>query len=344
MTDKAKRALPQETQLALYRTMYLIRRFESRALEMYKSAKIHGTIHVALGQEATCAGAIAALQEHDYVTSTHRGHGHALAKGADPKAMFAELFGRETGSCKGRGGSMHIADVSVGMLGANGIVAGSTPLAVGAALSGRLRGTNNVVACFFGDAGANQGVFHESVNMAAIWKLPVLFICENNQYGVSTRITDVMAVENVADRAQAYGIPGVTVDGQDVELVYETTREMAERARGGHGPCIIECETYRFEGHNFGDPQVYRSREEVERWKQQRDPVVLYREILLERGFSEQLDKIEEEVEAEIAAAIEWAEQQPRPAAESVTDFVFSETGPHPDLMGRRSVFQAREV
>lgn len=344
MADSVRPALDKQKQLDLYRTMFLIRRFEQRALELYSQAKIHGTIHVALGQEATCAGAIAALETHDYVTSTHRGHGHALAKGADPAAMYAELFGREAGSCKGRGGSMHIADVSVGMLGANGIVAGSAPMAVGAALSGRLQNTNNVVACFFGDAGANQGAFHEAVNMAAIWELPVLFICENNQYGVSTRIQDVMSVDNVADRAQAYGIPGVTLDGQDVELVYAKSLEMVERARNGEGPCIIECKTYRFEGHNFGDPQVYRTKEEVAQWKEQRDPVVLYRETLAERGLGDELDAIEADVEAEIAKAIEWGLEQPFPSIESITQFVLSENGPHPDLVGRQRVFQEREV
>lgn len=341
---KPDTSIDRDTKLKLYRTMFLIRRFEQRSIELYSQATIHGTIHVALGQEATCAGSVLALQEHDYVTSTHRGHGHALAKGTDPRAMFAELFGRTTGSCKGRGGSMHIADVSVGMLGANGIVAGSAPMAVGAALSGRLRGTNNVVACFFGDAGANQGAFHEAVNMAAIWDLPVLFICENNEYGVSTRIEDVMSVENVADRAHAYGIPGVTLDGQDVELVYSTTLQMAERARNGEGPCIIECKTYRYEGHNFGDPQIYRSREEVDEWKKNRDPLILYREKLEADGLHEELAAIEAEVEAEITEAIEWASEQPIPAVESVTDYVFSENGPHPDLAGRHRVYQAEEV
>lgn len=342
--SRVDQGLPVATQLTLYRKMFAIRRFEQKAIELYSQSLIHGTIHAALGQEAACAGVIAALQPHDYVTSTHRGHGHALAKGAKMGPMFAELFGRTTGNCKGRGGSMHIADVSVGMLGANGIVAGSTSIAVGAALSGRLRGTHNVVACFFGDAGANQGSFFEAVNMAAIWKLPVLFVCENNQYGVSTRIYDVISVENVADRARGYGIPGLTLDGQDVELVYDRTRELADRARSGEGPCIIECKTYRYEGHNFGDPQVYRSKDEIEEWKQRRDPVVLYREKLRERGLEPEVARIEGEVERELQEAIAWALDGPVPDPDSVTDHVFVDDSPHPDLSGRRRVYRDEEV
>jgi len=335
--------LPQETQLDLYRRMFAVRRFEQKAMELYSQSRIHGTVHAAIGQEATGVGVIAALAPADYVTSTHRGHGHALAKGTKMEAMFAELFGRETGACKGRGGSMHIADVSVGMLGANGIVAGSTPLAVGAALSGRLRGTNNVVACFFGDAGSNQGAFHEAVNMAAIWKLPVLFVCENNQYGVSTRIYDVISVPDIAERAKAYGIPGLTLDGQDVEAVYATALAMAERGRRGEGPCIIECKTYRYEGHNYGDPQVYRAQEEVEAWKR-RDPVALYRAKLAERGLAEAVAGVELEVEAALQAAIAWAEQQPVPDPLTVTHFVYVGDDLHPDLSGRRQVFVPEEV
>ncbi|MDB4893772.1 MAG: dehydrogenase component [Firmicutes bacterium] len=331
--------LSREFRLSLFRKMLQVRRFEQKAIEMYQRSVIHGTIHSCVGQEASTVGVIAALEAKDYVTSTHRGHGHSLAKGSRIPAMFAELFGRETGCCRGRGGSMHIADVAVGMLGCNAIVAGSTPHAVGAALSGKLQGSNNVVACFIGDAAVNQGAFHESANLAAVWQLPVLFTVENNQYGVSTRIQDTTALKQLSDRAAGYGMPGVTVDGQDVEAVYAAALALTERGRRGEGPALLETITYRYEGHNYGQPMTYRSKEEIDSWRQ-KDPVFLYREKLAGMGYEADLKAIEAEVEQEMAAAIAWALEQPLPDVAEITDLVYVDNTPFPDLSGRRRVYE----
>ncbi|MGL6181356.1 MAG: thiamine pyrophosphate-dependent dehydrogenase E1 component subunit alpha, partial [Aestuariivirga sp.] len=242
--------------------MYLIRRFEEGAEEAYMRGLIHGTMHLSIGQEASAVGATMALRPSDFITSTHRGHGHCIGKGADPKLMFAEFFGKEEGYCRGRGGSMHIADVASGNLGANGIVGGGIPIAVGAALSLKKQKRDNVVICFFGDGATNEGAFHEALNMAAIWKLPVIFVCENNKYGMSVSTERSMAVPNVADRASAYGIKGVIVDGNAVADVAEAVLSAAADARASKGPTLIECKTYRTRGHSRSDRNRYRTKEE----------------------------------------------------------------------------------
>ncbi|MDH5532610.1 MAG: thiamine pyrophosphate-dependent dehydrogenase E1 component subunit alpha, partial [Candidatus Bathyarchaeota archaeon] len=235
--------------IEVYRKMLEIRRFEEKVYDLYGENLVPGTIHLYAGQEAVAAGVCANLRSDDYITSTHRGHGHCIAKGAQLKRVMAEILGKKTGYCSGKGGSMHIADFSIGMLGATAVVGAGLPIAAGAGLSIRLRKTDQVVACFFGEGASNQGTFHEGINMAAIWKLPVLFVCENNLYAMGTRQSIVMAIENVADRATAYGIPGVVVDGNDVMAVYEAAREAVERARSGKGPTLMECKTYRHKGH-----------------------------------------------------------------------------------------------
>src|SRR5271170_4588376 len=260
---------------AALRKMHLIRRFEEAAEDAYMRGLSYGTMHLSIGQEATAVGVCAALTDADYITSTHRGHGHCIAKGADVARMYAEFLGRETGYCHGRGGSMHIADLSKGNLGANGIVGGGIPIAVGAALSAKKRGAGAVAVSFFGDGANNEGAFHESLNIASIWKLPVIFVCENNQYAMSMAMARATAVANVADRASAYAIPGVIVDGNDFAAVAEASFQATERARAGEGPTLIEAKTYRTRGHSRSDRNRYRSREEIEAWKA-RDPITRF--------------------------------------------------------------------
>jgi TPP-dependent pyruvate/acetoin dehydrogenase alpha subunit len=310
--------------LKLYRTMYLIRRTEERLEELYRQGEVYGSLHLCIGQEATVTGALAALRPDDYMTCTYRGHGAVLAKGTPVRAVFAELMGRRTGCCKGRGGSMLLTDLSVGNLGATGIVGAGIPIAVGAALGARLSGSDRVAITFFGDGAANQGVFHEALNLAAVWKAPCIFFCENNQYAEMTPIRKEVAVDRLADRACAYGFPGVVVDGNDVEAVFEVTAEAAARARAGEGPTLIEAVTYRLCGHMFGDPETYRSREEVEAWRR-RDPLLLARERLLGRGLGpEAIQALEAQVEAEIEAAIQFARQSPEPEPEEALDYVYA--------------------
>jgi pyruvate dehydrogenase E1 component alpha subunit len=264
-------------------TMWTIRRFEEAVDDLFARGLMHGTMHLCIGQEASATGACMALRSDDAITSTHRGHGHCIGKGADLTRMMAELLAKETGYCRGRGGSMHLADVATGNLGANGIVAGGIPIAAGAALAYRLRGEDRVVACFFGDGATNEGAFHEAVNLAAIWKLPVVFICENNKYGMSFSTEKSMAVENVADRASAYGIPGVTVDGNDVEAVYDAVQTAVDRARAGEGPTLVENLTYRWKGHSKSDKNLYRTREEIAEWRA-KDPILRFEARIRETG------------------------------------------------------------
>jgi pyruvate dehydrogenase E1 component alpha subunit len=297
-----------EELLQALRRMYLIRRFEEGAEEAYMRGLIHGTMHLSIGQEASAVGATMALRRSDYITSTHRGHGHCIGKGADPKLMFAEFFGKEEGYCRGRGGSMHIADVASGNLGANGIVGGGLPIAVGAALAIRKKKRDDVALCFFGDGASNEGAFHESLNMASLWKLPVIFVCENNKYGMSVSTERSMAVANVADRAAAYKMPGIIVDGNSIADVAEAVTEAAARARRGDGPSLVECKTYRTRGHSRSDRNRYRSKEEIEDWKA-RDPIPRFEAELRAYGVAGEaaLTAIRESAEAEIAAAIEFA-------------------------------------
>ena len=310
--------------IEVYRKMLEIRRFEEKVYDLYGENLVPGTIHLYAGQEAVAAGVCANLRSDDYITSTHRGHGHCIAKGAQLKRVMAEILGKKTGYCSGKGGSMHIADFSIGMLGATAVVGAGLPIAAGAGLSIRLRKTDQVVACFFGEGASNQGTFHEGINMAAIWKLPVLFVCENNLYAMGTRQSIVMAIENVADRATAYGIPGVVVDGNDVMAVYEAAREAVERARSGKGPTLMECKTYRHKGHSRFDPAAYRPKEEVEEWLK-REPITRFRARLLEMKTltEEEADKIEQEVVVAIEEAVRFALESPYPAPEEALEHVY---------------------
>ncbi len=307
------------------RRMYLIRRFEEGAEEAYTRGLIHGTMHLSIGQEASAVGSCMDLRKTDYITSTHRGHGHCIAKGADPKLMFAEFFGKEEGYCRGRGGSMHIADVESGNLGANGIVGGGLPIAVGAALAIRKQKRDDVAVCFFGDGASNEGAFHEALNMAAIWKLPVLFICENNKYGMSVSTERSMAVKHVADRAPAYNMPGEIVDGNRIEDVSEAVMRATARARNGDGPSLIETKTYRIRGHSKSDRNRYRTKEEIEEWKA-RDPIGHFEANLEAFGIlrKDEAEAIRTAAEAEIASGVEFAKGGTDPSPADLTRDVYT--------------------
>jgi pyruvate dehydrogenase E1 component alpha subunit len=312
-------------QIELLRTMQRIRRFEERAEELYLGGELPGFIHLSIGQEACAAGACLALRTDDYITSTHRGHGHCLAKGAPMDRMMAELYAKSTGACKGKGGSMHIADFSVGMLGANGVVGGGANLAVGATIAARLRGTDQIAVCFFGDGASNRGPVHEAMNLAATWNLPVIFFCENNQYASTTSVKTVMKIEDIADRAAGYGMPGVIVDGNDVLAVYSMVLEYADRARNGGGPVLIEAKTYRMRGHFVGDPQVYRDPAEVQA-QRANDPIQRQtRRMLGERLLDEDgLERMKAEVEEELAAAVQFGRESPLPEPEEALDDLYA--------------------
>lgn len=305
--------------------MLEIRHFEERVYDLYGQNLVPGTLHLYAGQEAVAVGVCANLRKDDYITSTHRGHGHCIAKGAKLERIMAEILGKKTGYCKGKGGSMHIADFSVGMLGATAVVGAGIPIAAGAGLSIKMRGTNQVVACFFGEGASNQGTFHEGINMTSIWALPVLFVCENNLYAMGTRQSIVMAIENVADRAAAYGIPGRVVDGNDVLTVYEVAREAVERARQGKGPTLIECKTYRHKGHSRFDPATYRPKEEVEEWLK-RDPIPRFEAKLLEMNvLTEQgAKKVEDSVLADVEKAVKFAMESPYPEPEEALEDLYA--------------------
>lgn len=315
----------REQQVGMLRQMYLIRAFEEKTDELYLQGKIHGFTHLSIGQEAVPVGALSCLRPDDYITSTHRGHGHCIARGADVRLMMAELLGKEAGYCRGRGGSMHIADLGTGNLGANGIVGGGISIAMGAALAIRLRKTAQVALAFLGDGASNEGIFHESLNMASVWYLPVVYVCENNQYGMSTSVERALSVENVADRAAAYGMPGTVVDGNDVLSVYEAVCDAVERARQGEGPSLIEAKTYRWRGHSRSDPEAYRTRDEVEAWKS-RCPVRSFGARLVANTMlePEDLESMEAEVLAEIEAAVEFAEVSPEPRMEDIMEGVYA--------------------
>ncbi len=307
------------------RKMYLIRKFEEAAEQCYMRGLIHGTMHLSIGQEASAVGASLPLRREDYVLSTHRGHGHCIAKGGDPNAMFAEFFGKVTGYCRGRGGSMHIADVEGGNLGANGIVGGGLPIAVGVGMSIRMRKAGTVCMAFFGDGAANEGAFHESLNLAAIWRLPIVFVCENNQYAMSMPVGRAMAVPNVADRAPAYGMPGVVVDGNVFAAVAGAAGAAVERARSEGGPTLIECQTYRIRGHSRSDRNLYRTKEEIEDWRA-RDPILRLRRELAEAGRLDdaEADAIEAQAAQAIEAAVEFARNSPDPDPRDLTDDVYA--------------------
>lgn len=296
----------------LYRTMLRIRSFEEQCIQLSHKGLVGGSLHLYIGEEAIAAGSISVVNKDDYIASTHRGHGHCIAKGADIGRMFAELLGKETGYCKGRGGSMHIADVKIGMLGANGIVGAGIPIAVGAALAVKYRESKQVVLCFFGDGATGTGAFHEGVNLAAIWKLPVIFLCENNMYAITTPISKSCALPHVADRANGYGMPGVVVDGNDVIAVRDATLEAVNRARNGEGPTLIECKTYRWLGHHMGDDCKYRPPGELDAWKE-RCPIGNFRQWLFnEKVVTEgEFKDVEMQVLQEIEAAVTFAQDSP---------------------------------
>jgi pyruvate dehydrogenase E1 component alpha subunit len=323
----AFRAYSPEQLRDVLRKMYLIRRFEEGAEDSYTRGLIHGTMHLSIGQEASALGICMPLNSDDQITSTHRGHGHCIAKGAQVDRMFAEFFGKTTGYCKGRGGSMHIADVSQGNLGANGIVAGGIPIAVGAALSAKMQKNGKVVICFFGDGANNEGAFHESLNMASIWKLPVVFVCENNGYGMSTSTARSTAVANIADRAAGYSMPGVIVDGNNFSAVAEASSAAIERARRGEGPTLIESKTYRHRGHSKSDRNRYRTKEEIDEWKELRDPIALFETELRQFGILNDagIEEVRASVEKEIADAIQFAKDSPMPNTDAVLDYVYTE-------------------
>jgi acetoin:2,6-dichlorophenolindophenol oxidoreductase subunit alpha len=310
--------------------MHLIRRFEEAAEDSYIRGKSYGTMHLSIGQEATAVGVCSALTTRDYITSTHRGHGHCIAKGADAKRMFAEFLGRETGYCRGRGGSMHIADPSQGNLGANGIVGGGLPIAVGAAFSAKRLNTGAVAVAFFGDGANNEGAFHESLNLAAVWKLPAVFVCENNLYGMSVSTARSTAVTDVAARAAAYAMPGVIVDGNDFAAVAEAAFAATDRARAGEGPTLIECKTYRTRGHSRSDRNRYRTKEEIEAWRA-RDPIGLFETELVALGLigRDEIAAVAAAAEREVADAVAFAEASPVPDPRGLLDNVYTpvETG-----------------
>lgn len=317
--------LQRELCVDMLRKMYTIRFFEETVDDLFARGLVHGTMHLSIGQEASAVGSVLALEDDDYILSNHRGHGHCIAKGADLNQMMAEFLGKDTGYCRGRGGSMHIADVEARNLGANGVVGGGIPLTVGVGLTLQMRGTDEIVMGFFGDGAANQGSFHEALNMAAIWSLPLVYVCENNQYGMSMSTTRAFKIEHIAQRAASYGMPGVTVDGNDVLAVYDAASEAASRARAGHGPTLLECVTYRWKGHSKSDQELYRSKEEVEAWKK-KDPIPRFRGRLVDEGvISDEEDKeIEEAARRAIAEAVEFARASPEPAVDTILEGVYA--------------------
>jgi acetoin:2,6-dichlorophenolindophenol oxidoreductase subunit alpha len=325
--NKAASALSRDQALRFYRQMLKIRLFEEQVNQLYLGAKMPGLAHLYIGQEAVAVGVCETLRRDDYITSTHRGHGHCLAKGASLDQMFAELLGKAPGYCRGKGGSMHIADQDTGNLGANAIVGGSAGIATGAAMSAKMRGTDQVAVCFFGEGALGQGLLYEVMNMASLWKLPVIYVCENNQYNEYTSYRETTA-GNVSARSEAFGIHAETIDGQDVQLVHTTSLKLVERARRGEGPAYLHCNTYRFHGHHVGDIDraYYRAKKEEEEWKSKRDPVKLLAEWLQksEMADSKLLNEIEFETETHIKKALDFALNAPYPELDEVTQHVYA--------------------
>ena len=322
----------REAMIEMYRRMLLIRRFEERVAELVSSGEIVGGTHTYIGEEGVAVGTCVALRDDDYITGNHRSHGHPIAKGGDVKRAMAEILGKATGYCKGKGGSMHLADFSIGILGESGVVASALPVGVGAALASRVRKDGRVTACFFGDGATAQGSVHESLNLAAVWKLPVIFVCENNQYGVTTASRNTIAAKRIADLATSYNIHGEQIDGQDVVAMYEAVNHAVERARAGKGPSLIEGLTYRFEEHSLGLDKVlkkpYRSKEEVDRWKQ-RDPIVIHRTRLLEQEIMSETaaHEMDERIVAQVGEAVTFARESPWPKPAELYDDMFAPVG-----------------
>ena len=316
--------IPKDKLIQMYTTMVKIRQFEDRVYLLFLQGEMPGTIHLSQGQEAVAAGVCANLRKQDLITSTHRPHGHAIAKGVSIKSLMAELFARKTGCCKAKGGSMHVGDMDVGMLPAIAIVGGGIPIATGLALACKMMRTDKVVVSFFGDGASNTGAFHEGINMGAIWNLPIVYVCENNLYGASTHISKVMKIKNVADRAASYGIPGMVVDGNDVFSVYNAAKEAVSRAREGKGPTLLECKTYRRGGHSRSDSHRYRPKEEEEVWLA-KDPIPRAKDKLMKKGVLtvKKVKEIEDQTKREITEAINYAKRSPFPKPEDTLSNVF---------------------
>ena len=319
-------AVDTKTRIDWLRQMYTGRAFEEMAEKLYALGKIHGTMHLSMGMEASAVGTIAAIEKGDYILGTHRGHSQLVAYGADLNRMMAEFMGKATGYCRGRGGSMHIADVPGGYLGAQGIVGGNIPLAIGVGLTIRNTKSDKICLCLFGDGATNEGAFHESLNMAAIWKLPVVFVCENNQYGMSMNIKDAMAIDRISDRAASYGMPGVTVDGNDVMAVYEAVLEAVKRARAGEGPSLVENSTYRWRGHSKSDANRYRTKEEIAEWMK-KDPIARFQSALIKEGVltQEEAEAIEASAQTAIESAVKYADESPEPDVATIFEGVYAE-------------------
>jgi acetoin:2,6-dichlorophenolindophenol oxidoreductase subunit alpha len=326
-----------------YRRMLRIRRFEEEGARLMKAGKISAALHTSVGQEAAIVGPCMALRDDDMMTGTHRSHGHPIGKGAKLGPLMAELLGKATGICKGRGGSMHLADNSVGIMGESAIVGGGIPLATGCGLASKVRGTDQVTLCFFGDGAVNNGTFHESLNMGSLWKLPVIYLCENNRFAVTTSLAASHAQPSVAKHADAYAMPGLAIDGQDVDAMYAAASEAVARARRGEGPTLIEALTYRFDEHSVNLGSVlkrkhYRSPEEVERYKTRRDPIKLFRQALLSSGLDAvQVNTIEDEVETEVAESVRFAEESPWPDPRTLYDYMFSQPIAYPPTATART-------
>jgi pyruvate dehydrogenase E1 component alpha subunit len=327
-TDKiARLGLSNEMLIDMLRTMYLIRQFEYMADRLYALGKVHGTMHLSAGQEAVAVGISKCMKKEDYLINTHRGHGHFIAKGADINLMMAEFLGKENGYCKGRGGSMHIADFTTHNLGANGIVGGGIPHSLGVGLAIQMMKLGDAMAVtMFGDGASNEGTFHETMNMAALWKLPALYICENNKYGMSMDVARATAKLPIAQRAEGYGIPWYVVDGNDLLLVYETGKKAAEYIRAGNGPVLIETQTYRYFGHSKSDRNLYRSKEEIEDWREHKDPIKRFRSQLVDAKIiaDEAADKLEKEALKINEDAVAFAEASPDPDPSTVTEYVYA--------------------
>jgi pyruvate dehydrogenase E1 component alpha subunit len=318
--------LSKEDKIEMLKTIIKIRRFEEKTIQMYQIAKIWGYLHPYVGEEAVATGACAAIGKSDYIVSTHRGHGHSIAKGADLNRMMAELLGKSTGYCKGRGGSMHIADTELGMLGANGIVGGGLPISVGAGFSCKMEGKGRVTICFFSDGATNNGVFHESLNMAAIFKLPVIYVCENNMYAISMNSCESVACKDIALRSSSYDMSGVIVDGSEPEDVYKAVTRAVELARQGKGPTLIEAKTYRFGGHHPNDPAEYRDKKEVEFYKKEKDPVINYKKKLVDDKIitKKEIEIIESEIIQMVEDSVKFAEESPEPQLDKFLEEVKS--------------------
>ena len=316
--------ISKEKKVELLKMMIKIRFFEEKARELYYNGSIRGTLHLSIGQEAIAAGACLAINKDDYIVSNHRGHGHCIAKGSDERKVLAEILGKEDGCCAGRGGSMHIFDIPAGVMGTNGIVGGGIPISTGVGLGIVLNRVKKVVLCFFGDGASNEGSFHEAINLAAVWKLPVIFICENNQFGDTTPYRDVTPINNISDRSVSYGIEGKNIDGNNVLKVYTEVSEAVEKARKKEGPTLIECCTYRWEGHHLGDPCVYRTKDEVAEWKK-KCPIVRFKKLLKKESVlsDDEIKEIDDEIKQKIERAEEFALSSKSPNPDKVLDHIY---------------------